>query len=476
MNPAGSHSRAGAAAFGRVISHAAALAAVAALAAIAHELTERAPSDAASAVATATAALGFLLMGGWLAGRLASQVGLPALTGQLLAGMCAGPSVAGALAPAAAKFGLASIPTLVSSQDIGYLAGLDALAVSMIGIAAGGELELNHLRRIAKRVLSIVVVEMPAVGLAAGGALALAASSGLAAFGQDVPMPLVCTLTGCLMMASSPAVAIALTREHGRTGSFAQFAMALIVAKDIVLTVLFTGVLVAGARLAGAPEGTDAGPEASGAGVTLAWHLLGSLVLGAMLSAPLALVLGRIERRLDMVALVVAALVAAVSRSLDLSAAGRAHHGDRAPHRRAIQQPRLLLSDGAHPAAGLLHLLRAHWREARRRVDLVGAAGHCGDLRRAHGRRVGRRDGRGRDGRARAAHPPLDLGMPGSAGWRRDRARLRGGHGVRGQRVGRAADGAAHLVRRVQRDRRPAAHAHCAAARAVSGAALWRAQ
>lgn len=309
--------RANASWFGRVTSHAAALAAVAALAAIAHELTERAPSDAASAVATATAALGFLLMGGWLAGRLASQVGLPALTGQLLAGICAGPSVAGALGPAAAAYGLASIPTLVSSQDIGYLAGLDALAVSMIGIAAGGELELTHLRRIARRVLSIVVVEMPAVGLAAGGALALAASAGLAALGEDVPMPLACTLTGCLMMASSPAVAIALTREHGRTGPFAQFAMALIVAKDIVLTVLFTGVLVAGARLAGA--GTDAGSAASGAGGVLAWHLLGSLALGAMLSAPLALVLGRIERRLDMVALVVAALVAAVSRSLDLS-------------------------------------------------------------------------------------------------------------------------------------------------------------
>ena len=315
----GGLARASASSVGRLISHAAALAAVAALAAIAHELTERAPSDAASAVATATVALGFLLMGGWLAGRLASQVGLPALTGQLLAGMCAGPSVAGALGPAAAQWGLASIPTLVSSQDIGYLAGLDALAVSMIGIAAGGELELNHLRRIARRVLSIVVVEMPAVALAAGGALALAASAGLEALGEDVPMPLACTLTGCLMMASSPAVAIALTREHGRTGPFAQFAMALIVAKDIVLTVLFTGVLVAGARLAGASAGTDAGPEASGAGVVLVWHLLGSLVLGAMLSAPLALVLGRVERRLDMVALVVAALVAAVSRSLDLS-------------------------------------------------------------------------------------------------------------------------------------------------------------
>lgn len=303
----------------RMTSLCAALAAVAAIAAVAHQLTRRAPLDPASAVATATAALGFLLMGGWIAGRLASQLGLPALTGQLIAGICAGPSAAAALGPLAIEWGLGALPTLVSPQDIRYLAGIDALAVAMIGIAAGGELELSHLRSIARRVLSIMAVEMPAVGLAAGGALALAAWVGAAALGGDVPLPLACTLTGCLMMASSPAVAIALMREHGRAGEFAQFAMALIVAKDIVLTVLFTGVLVAGASLIASAAGTGTGPSAPKAAAVLAWHLLGSLALGALLSAPLAVALNRIERRLDMVALVVAALVAAVARSIDLS-------------------------------------------------------------------------------------------------------------------------------------------------------------
>ena len=303
----------------RLISLTAALAAVAALSAVAHKLTLKAPLDPTSAVATATAALGFLLMGGWLAGRLASSVGLPALTGQLLAGICAGPSVAHALSQPAAAWGLDQIPTIVSAQDIRYLAGIDALAVAMIGIAAGGELELNHLRRIARSVLSIMVMEMPAVGLAAAGALAVASMAGLAELGAEIPLPLACMLTGCLMMASSPAVAIALTREHGHAGEFARFAMALIVAKDIVLTVLFTGVLVAGATVIGSGTGSDAGTAAPHAGGALAWHLLGSLVLGAILAAPLALVLRRVERRLDMVALVVAALVAAVSRSLDLS-------------------------------------------------------------------------------------------------------------------------------------------------------------
>ncbi len=303
----------------RLISLAAALAAVSALAAVAHTLTLRAPLDPTSAVATATAALGFLLMGGWLAGRLASSVGLPALTGQLLAGICAGPSVAAALAQPAAEWGLAQFPTIVSAQDIRYLAGIDALAVAMIGIAAGGELELSHLRRIARRVLRIMAVEMPAVGVAAGGALAVASAAGLAALGEEVPLPLACTLTGCLMMASSPAVAIALTREYGHAGEFVRFVMALIVAKDIVLTVLFTGVLVAGAAVFGTGAGSGAGTSAPQAGGVLAWHLLGSLMLGAVLAAPLALVLRRVERRLDMVALVVAALVAAVSRSLDLS-------------------------------------------------------------------------------------------------------------------------------------------------------------
>ena len=300
----------------RIMSLAAALGALGALAAIGHALASRAGDEPTSGTATATLALGFLLLGGWIAGRLAARLGLPALTGQLMAGILAGPSAAQALAPIAQSWGLGAPPTLVSAQDIRYLAGLDALAVAMIGIAAGGELELAGLRRIARQVGSIMLLEMPLVGIAAGAAMAGALSAGLAQLGPDLPFAFACAVAGTLMMASSPAVAIALTREQGGGGAFAQFAMALIVAKDIVLTVAFTGVIVVGARLLGV--GAESAGGSHGAG-TLAWHLLGSLALGALLAPPLAMVIGRIERRLDMVALVVAALVAAISRTLDLS-------------------------------------------------------------------------------------------------------------------------------------------------------------
>lgn len=301
-----------------------ALAAIAALSAVAHELASRAPQDPASAVATATAALGFLLVGGWVAGMLASRVGLPALTGQLLAGIAAGPGACDALAGAAERLGLSAAPTIVSRGDIAYLAGLDALAVAMIGLAAGGELELGALRTAARRVWTIVAVEVPVVAVVTGVALAVLVLSGQVTLGADVPLPLACAITGTLMVASSPAVAIALAREQGGGGSFAQLSLVVIVVKDLVLTVAFTAVVLVGTRVL-APDMaagalTDpASPGGGGVAATLAWHLLGSLALGAAIAVPLAFVLGRIERRMQMVALVIAAAIAAMARSMELS-------------------------------------------------------------------------------------------------------------------------------------------------------------
>lgn len=297
-----------------------ALAAVAALAAIAHELASRAPQDPSSAVATATAALGFLLMGGWVAGTLATRLGLPALTGQLVAGIAAGPGICDAVAGAAAGMGLTHAPVIISRGDLAYLAGLDALAVSMIGLAAGGELELSALRASARRVRAIIGIEIPVVGVVTGGALAALAVTGHVDLGADVPLPLACAITGSLMIASSPAVAIALAREQGSGGSFAHLSMVVIIVKDIALTVLFTAVVLLGTSLLvpdAAAEGTATG--SGGVTATLAWHLLGSLALGAAVAVPLAYVLGRIERRMQMVALVIAAAIAAAAKSMELS-------------------------------------------------------------------------------------------------------------------------------------------------------------
>lgn len=298
-----------------------ALAAIATLSAIAHELASRAPQELSSAVATATAALGFLLMGGWVAGTLASRLGLPALTGQLVAGIAAGPGVCDALAGAAVGAGLAHAPVIISRGDLSYLAGLDALAVSMIGLAAGGELELPALRASARRVRAIIGVEMPVVGAVTGGALAALALTGQVDLGADVPLPLACAITGSLMIASSPAVAIALAREQGGGGAFAHLSMVVIIVKDIALTVLFTAVVLLGTSLLapGAPEAQGTAEGGGGVAATLAWHLLGSLALGAAVAVPLAFVLGRVERRMQMVALVIAAAIAATAKSMELS-------------------------------------------------------------------------------------------------------------------------------------------------------------
>ncbi|MEO7109237.1 MAG: cation:proton antiporter, partial [Polyangiaceae bacterium] len=82
------------------------------------------------AIATLTA-VGFLLLAGTLFGELGDIVGLPHLTGYLLAGVIAGPFVFG----------------LVDHETVTNLGDVDRLALSLIALAGGAELKLDLLTK-----------------------------------------------------------------------------------------------------------------------------------------------------------------------------------------------------------------------------------------------------------------------------------------------------------------------------------------
>src|SRR3954468_15605285 len=80
------------------------------------------------------AAVGFMLLAGTLMSELLETIGLPHLSGYLLAGIVGGPHVL----------------HLVDHHTVGELSPVNTLALSLIALAGGAELRVETLRSVAR--------------------------------------------------------------------------------------------------------------------------------------------------------------------------------------------------------------------------------------------------------------------------------------------------------------------------------------
>ena len=253
-------------------------------------------------VATAALSLGLLLLGSFLAGELCALAGLPRVSGALLFGIVAGPELHAVLAP--------PVPPLVPRDELKYLQLVDALAVSLIGLVAGGEIRLEFLRRAAGQVARLVASDMFGVLLWVG--------AGLTAIGAFVPLlaertpahrAYLTLLLAAMAVANSPAVVTAMLRETGARGPMSRTALAVTVVKDLSLVVLVSALLAAWG-------GSRAGGSAAW---SVAWHLSGSLLVGAGFAALLGLATLKTRGRLDLVVLVTGFAIALAGRLLSIA-------------------------------------------------------------------------------------------------------------------------------------------------------------
>jgi len=208
----------------------------------------------------ATAGLGLLLLGSYLFGRLSKLAGLPKLSGYLLFGMLVGPS---ALA-------------MVTKPQLEYLKLVNDLAIAVIALTAGGEIDL---KAVAARFGSIASVAL-SVAACAGLGVFLAVATMPAVFGFESsgwsePAIAIAALVGTLAIANSPAVLVALMSETGSRGPMAQTALAATVLKDLVLVTLFATVFAwAGPALGAGAHGDH------GLAFQLATEIGGSVLFG----------------------------------------------------------------------------------------------------------------------------------------------------------------------------------------------------
>ncbi len=242
-------------------------------------------------------ALGYLLLSGLLAGHLFKQLNLPRLTGYLAAGLVAGPEVL----------------DLVSPAMLENLRIANGLAISLIALTAGTELEVKKLRPLYRSIFWISIagvlgtmVLLGAVTYLARGFLPFLASR------SDVQALALAAVLGVTMAAQSPAVVVALRNETGADGPVARTALGVVVVADLMVIIAFATVSSI------AKTAFGAGTEAMDTLRTLAWELGGSVVAGGAVGLLLVLFLRKVERGVALFVVVVCFVIAEVGQRLHL--------------------------------------------------------------------------------------------------------------------------------------------------------------
>ncbi|MFZ7128068.1 MAG: cation:proton antiporter [Desulfobacterales bacterium] len=116
--------------------------------------------------------IGILYLLAILAGRLSAGIGIPRVTGYLIAGLAAGPSVSGAL----------GIPPIISAEQLHALGPMHDIILGLIVFTIGGSFSLKEIRRFGPKLLRISGIEIGltavfvALGTLLSGAPALSAA------------------------------------------------------------------------------------------------------------------------------------------------------------------------------------------------------------------------------------------------------------------------------------------------------------
>jgi Kef-type K+ transport system membrane component KefB len=257
-----------------------------------------APSPGTGSGAAGTAlAFGYLLLSAFFAGDLCESIRLPRLTGYILAGIAAGPSVL----------------NLVSTVMTGNLHIFNGIAIALIALTAGVELDLGEMRPLFK------VIRWQILLAVLGTAAVLSASAyfgrGWIAFmkGMSPAQAMAASLVlGVTMVAQSPAVVVALRAEMRADGPLTRTVLGVVVVSDLVVVLLFAVVSSVAKTFFGAEA------DAIQTALNLTWELLGSMLVGALVGGVVYLYLRYVRAAGSLFVIVIGFIVAEVGQRVDL--------------------------------------------------------------------------------------------------------------------------------------------------------------
>jgi Kef-type K+ transport system membrane component KefB len=221
--------------------------------------------------------IGFILLIANVTGSLAAAARLPRLTGYVIVGILAGPSISG----------------LISVDAVEELALIDSFALALIALMAGGELKLSRLRPQARNILYVTLAVTGVVW--AGLALLIVLISPLVPFLAALPLSgvfAVALILGIWGANSSPDLTVAVIEETHTSGPLADLILGATIVKDVVVIVLFTLTMALVAPLLNPGEELNVH-----ALVELGREVGGALLLGAGLGWVFSMYLGDDQER-----------------------------------------------------------------------------------------------------------------------------------------------------------------------------------
>jgi Kef-type K+ transport system membrane component KefB len=201
--------------------------------------------------------LGAMLLVGYLTGILAGRVGLPEITGFILAGVLVGESILGI------------VPLRMTSS----MKVVTEVALGLIALTIGSEFSLVKLRRMGREVLGITAVQLVITYILVLPVMLLA--------GMSLPFALIIS---AIATASSPAVAVAVVQSLRAHGTFVDYLYGVIALLDAGAVILFGISFSIAAGLMGLTA-AGAGPMVLffGALGEVVFSLLAGVIMGYML-------------------------------------------------------------------------------------------------------------------------------------------------------------------------------------------------
>jgi Kef-type K+ transport system membrane component KefB len=180
------------------------------------------------------AAIGFVVLAAFAIAELLARVGLPKVTGYILTGVVLGPYVGEILSP----------------KVVDEMGMFNTLALGLIALTAGLELELGALRKLATTLLTTtgakVLIVAPLVFAALVGVELILHPLGLDGTGAVLAMGLV---FAALSLGTSPSVSLAILSETGAKGRLSELVLGAAVLKDLVVVVVLAVCLALGGAL-----------------------------------------------------------------------------------------------------------------------------------------------------------------------------------------------------------------------------------
>jgi trehalose-6-phosphate synthase/Kef-type K+ transport system membrane component KefB len=236
-------------------------------------------------------ALGFTLIGAWIAGDALRRFQLPRLTGYLLFGVLAGPYLG----------------NLINELMANQLQVITGIATTLIALIAG--LSLNF-ERLGRRLTSIAYMTVTTLVVAMLGLIAFAWIAwpwlGLAPQATGVQRLAMILPLVTIIISFSPTMTAAVTAETGARGRLSELVLTMVLVADLVLLVLFS-LSMQVARVVFGTESADVSAVAR-----FAWEIGGATAFGALVGAIFALYVRYIGREVTLVLIAACALLSQV--------------------------------------------------------------------------------------------------------------------------------------------------------------------